>query len=604
MKYLAHDLFLLMGQLFQIKSAETVKKIFIESFDNSSVDFSLSYQKEKDKTIPIILRTKRKNYGTIYLNVDPDTISAEFAAIFYNAIQMLGVILEKLEYEKLLSDKVIENEKKYRTYVDNSPVAIFVSDETTKFIEVNNAACQLLGFNKDELLSRSLTEIITENSLESIEKLKDEGFFRGETCVINNKGKNVFIDISSNKLSENRYISFCIDITEKQQLETQLYQSQKLESIGNLAAGIAHDFNNLLTVIMGNADLLRFKLPDDIFIIDLLEDIISASQTASELTRKMLLFSRKEAMDFIALNLNDSINDLLKILQRMIGENVTIKTDLADDLKILKGDKNNIEQVILNIASNARDAMTESGNLLISTKNLTIDETNQIYIPHSRVGEFIVLSMEDNGVGISKDVLEKVFDPFYTTKEVGKGTGLGLSVVYGIVKKHNGWINVYSEIGHGSVFRIYLPVLYKYNNTQRKNETPSSLDIGKRNEKILFIEDNHSVLKFGKKLLSEYGFIVNIANNAKEARKVFRENNFNYDLIVSDVILPDMNGVDLVEELKQKNNKIKVLMISGYADNKSRIKIKNNQNINFLSKPFNNNVFIQLIVDILDNTND
>ncbi len=440
--------------------------------------------------------------------------------------------------------------------------------------------------------------------MESIEKLKDDGFFRGETCVINNKGKNVFIDISSNKLSENRYISFCIDITEKQQLETQLYQSQKLESIGNLAAGIAHDFNNLLTVIMGNADLLRFKLPDDIFIIDLLEDIISASQTASELTRKMLLFSRKEAMDFIALNLNDSINDLLKILQRMIGENVTIKTDLADDLKILKGDKNNIEQVILNIASNARDAMTESGNLLISTKNLTIDETNQIYIPHSRVGEFIVLSMEDNGVGISKDVLEKVFDPFYTTKEVGKGTGLGLSVVYGIVKKHNGWINVYSEIGHGSVFRIYLPVLYKYNNTQRKNETPSSLDIGKRNEKILFIEDNHSVLKFGKKLLSEYGFIVNIANNAKEARKVFRENNFNYDLIVSDVILPDMNGVDLVEELKQKNNKIKVLMISGYADNKSRIKIKNNQNINFLSKPFNNNVFIQLIVDILDNPND
>jgi len=389
---------------------------------------------------------------------------------------------------------------------------------------------------------------------------------------------------------------------ENVKIQEQLIQSQKLESIGNLAAGISHDFNNLLTVILGNSEVLKYRLQKIGYENDLIDDIITASLKASELTQKMLLFSRKQKMEFAPINLNQCILDLKKILERLIGENIQIATNLEDNLPSIQADKNNIEQVILNIAANTRDAFNDNGgNFIISTTKKEFTNKSVNHVLQKKSGEVIELSMEDDGCGIDASLLDKIFDPFFTTKEVGKGTGMGLSVVYGIVKKHGGWIEVKSTVGAGTVFKIFLPIV-KNNPFKFKPQLEESLpEIGRRDEKLLIVEDNDGVLQFSKKLLSEYGFDIDIAQNGKEAQRLFESNNHQYDMVISDIILPDINGVDLVEDFKVKNNSLKILMISGYANEKARKKIKENDEIFFLAKPFKNFEFIRKVYSVLDN---
>jgi CheY-like chemotaxis protein/two-component sensor histidine kinase len=379
-----------------------------------------------------------------------------------------------------------------------------------------------------------------------------------------------------------------------------LYQSQKLDSIGKLAAGIAHDFNNLLTVIMGNASLLKRKLTSQGFVLEVVDDIISASEKAAELTRKMMLFSRKEPMDFSPVNLNEIILDLMKILTRLIGENIQIHTDLTENLKIIEADKSNIEQVILNVVSNAKDAMTNGGNITLSTKNFIVDNYNKPAIPNSEIGEYVSLVIEDDGCGIDEEILDKIFDPFFTTKEVGKGTGLGLSVVYGIVKKHGGWINIYSEKQIGTSIKIYLPVHSVDSNPEIAEQMNQDFDIDDRDEAILMVEDNSALLKLGVHLLEDYGFIVDFAETAKEAEEIFEKHNCDYDMVISDIVLPDCNGVDLVEKMRKKNPDIRVLFISGYANENLILKIKNNRDMHFLAKPFDHSKLVETIVSIFD----
>ncbi len=601
MKQLAHDIFLLMGQLFQLHSRDKIISIFVESINELTTHFSISLEQDKTHAVRIEIGTKNKIYQYLYANVDPVTISSEFSMILMNAIQMLAVILEKLAYEQLLNNKAIKTEAKYRKYVDNSPIGIFVVNDEGKYIDVNLAATRLLGYSRDELLQKSFEDIEKEPDVESFLKLKEIGKIRKEVTLKTKKGEKVEVDLSAVKLTDHRYIAYCNNITDKKHLEAQLHQSQKLESIGNLAAGIAHDFNNLLTVIIGNSDLVRLKLKSHDELKDLLDDVISASEKASELTQKMLLFSRKGAMNFNPVNINECISNLKNILQRIIGENITIQTDLAPDIELVKADQNNIEQVILNIAANARDAMPDGGTLSITTKNVTITNKNQSIISHSVPGKYIVMSIEDEGIGMTQGIVNKIFDPFFTTKVVGKGTGMGLSVVYGIVKKHNGWINVYSEPGQGTAFKVYLPAL-KINSPDMQVSQTNTNTINKiRNERVLVIEDNPAVLKFVANLLLEYGYMIEIAQNCKEAVAIIERKNYDFDLIISDVILPDGNGVDLINEFRKINENLRVLMISGYAGTRAREKIAGDGHIFFLSKPFSNGELLKKIDEVFEN---
>ncbi len=728
MKEKAHDLFLLMGQLFQIKNSEKVISIFIESTNQLFDQIHLS--RNKDNKHPVLLKIEHKNriFCHLYASMNPSELMPELSAIFYNAVQMIGMILAKLEYEQLLSDEAIEyqnnletlinnnpdiiifkddqnrwikanpaalrlcqlekvdyhyktdlelsdylpkklknllnvfnksdqklwdakapvrytenikpnnnssiildiikvplfqknarkglviigrditklaktearlqkSEKKYRGYINNSPVAIFLADEKGHYLEVNEAAAELLGYTKEELCRMKISDLAANNHIETFEKLKKEGNIRHDAVLSHKSGKKITVDLSAVKLSDYRYLSFCLDITEKKELESRLQQSQKLESVGNLTAGVAHDFNNLLTVIMGNADILKHKFYDDPFLKELSTDILSASEKASELTEKMLLFSRKQPLEYIVFNLNDCINNLIKILQRMIGENIIILTELSPDLSLVKADKNNIEQVILNLASNARDAMPTGGTIMIKTKNVHLTKYDVTKIKYSSPGDYVMLSMEDTGAGIDPSFIEKIYDPFFTTKEVGKGTGMGLSVVYGIVKKHKGWINVYSEKNMGTVFRIYLPATEKkQSNWVQQDKLEKNID-NNRSENILLIEDDPAVLKFGKRVLTASGFSTDVAKTGEEARKLFHQNPKAYDLVISDIILPDTNGVDLVHELQRKWTNSKFLFISGYAG-KNNSQIKRIKGQAFLSKPFTKD---ELMTKVLKN---
>jgi len=387
---------------------------------------------------------------------------------------------------------------------------------------------------------------------------------------------------------------------EKNKIQEQLIQSQKLESIGNLAAGIAHDFNNLLTVIMGNADFLNYKLGREGEKEDLVEEIIKASQQAAELTKKMLIFSRKEAMDFQPLNLNSCLTDLRKILQRLIGENILISLSLSENIPAIRADKSNIEQLLLNLTANARDAMPAGGRFHITTGWLHINAETADQVQYSRPGDFVVLTVEDFGCGIDKAIVDKIFDPFFTTKEVGRGTGLGLSVVYGIVKKHGGWINVYSEPDHGTVFRIYFPVASPTEEHTFEMPEQKAIKLKNIDAKILIIEDNPRVLKFCKTLLTDRKFTVLTADSGAAAETLWKQEKDTIDLVISDVILPDINGLELIEKLNIRQGNTQLLMISGYTGESVQEKIFKDKGLHFLSKPFTNEEFLAKIVELLN----
>jgi len=371
---------------------------------------------------------------------------------------------------------------------------------------------------------------------------------------------------------------------EKQKIQAQLLQSQKMEAVGVLAGGIAHDFNNLLTAIQVSADLALLDLEKDHPARNTLEEIIAVSSHAGDLARQLLMFSRRHPMEYISLNLNQTVTGLHKMLSRVIGEDIQVETQLEKDLWNILADRGTMEQVMMNIAVNARDAMPRGGTLYIRTENVTLDESQARKFPEARPGRFVKLTMRDTGVGMDEETLQHIFEPFFSTKGPGKGTGLGLSVVYGIVKQHEGWITVTSQPEKGACFEIYLPAVTEPA-TPSVREKQVSGDVRGKGEKILLVEDEESVRHSTTMALEKAGYHVTVASNAEEALKIFRKTK-NFDLVFCDVVLPDRSGIELVEELVSKYPKLKILFSSGYTDQKSQwLKILG-EGYRYIQKPY------------------
>ncbi len=386
---------------------------------------------------------------------------------------------------------------------------------------------------------------------------------------------------------------------EKEKAQAELLQAQKMEAIGILAGGIAHDFNNLLTAIQGCADVAMLELDKSDIIYRDLQEIQSASGRAADLTRQLLLFGRKQPLKYDVIDLNLHIENLLKIFHRLIGEDIGISIDFEPNLWNVNADRGSMEQVVMNLVVNARDAMPEGGKLTLKTENIVLDKPAAQMIPEAKPGEFVCFSVSDTGIGMDMETSRHIFEPFFTTKGIGKGTGLGLSVIYGIIKQHNGWIHVYSEPGQGSIFKVYLPAVI--NREKQSDIEKAGKKFPKGNgERILIVEDEEMVRSFTRKALAKNGYKVSAAANVNEAKRIFTSKKGDFELLFSDVVLPDGNGIELVDQIILEKPQIKILLASGYTDKKSQWPLIKKRGFEFLQKPYDLGGLLRTLKEVLD----
>jgi len=513
-------------------------------------------------------------------------------------LKIYSANLEQLVQER--TKELSVSEKWYRAIFDYATDGIIVLDRHGTIINVNQKACDIHGFDRGSLIGINLELLDAEESKDHFRKRLTK-VLEGESIIYETEhykkdGSKVLLEVSSNAIDSEgeKYIqSFYRDITEKKRMQEQLMHSTKMESIGVLAGGIAHNFNNILTAILGYAELLlEFSNLDDIS-RQRVRNIDSSARKAGVMVSKLLSFARRESHEVLPLNLHDVINDSLKIFEGALNKKIGLKVNFVEYTPIIEGDPNQIEQILMNLIVNAKDAMPDGGLITIMTRLVSIGE-ERINIPsYVQPGQYVVLSFSDTGSGIPTDVISKIFDPFFTTKEKGKGTGLGLATVYGIVKDHKGYISVHSELAKGTTFEIYFPLSEK---TSQAIVKPRATII-EGDENILIVDDDNDVLNFLSDLLENHGYHVMPVNNALSAVDMFKANLSKINLVITDIVMPLVEGNDLVKILKNINPEIRILAVSGFSDSA----IRDDGSIDaFVKKPFEQTELLSTIRRILD----
>lgn len=524
--------------------------------------------------------------------------------------QVMDQVISQLVTEKKLAEmekKLRESENRFRMLFNSGTDAILVHEiengQPRNFVEANDISCQRLGYTREEMFRMTPENIEAPDGDIDIhaiqETLLTQKHVLYEILHVTKAGKKIPVEINSHLIDldgKPAILSISRDITERKHLEEQLRQAHKMEAIGKLAGGVAHDFNNLLTAIMGYSELMLVKMDPDNPFRDGVKEIKKAGERAASLTQQLLAFSRKQMLKPKLLDLNSVVMGIEKMLKRIIGEDITLLCEPAPDLWLSRADPGQVEQIILNLAVNSSEAMQRSGELIIKTENKLIDEHYSSLIPDSRPGPFVCLTITDTGEGMDKETLQHIFEPFFTTKKVG--TGLGLSVVYGIIKQHNGWVNVYSEPGKGTTFNIYFPLAVS-STDENVEERLSLKDLQGNREKILFIEDEEGVRKITAKALRDYGYDVVDAVTAREALDIFGKDAEDFSLVFSDIVLADKTGIELVESIQAIKPDIKILLTSGYADKKSRWSDVNEKGFPFLQKPYSLADLLKSIREVL-----
>jgi two-component system cell cycle sensor histidine kinase/response regulator CckA len=481
---------------------------------------------------------------------------------------------------------------------------------TGHFLEVNPALQRMLGYESTQELFKAdlATQVFRHTAdyqrmnelLAGSKVMKDIELEwkrqNGDPIVVRCSGHRVDVKDGGPGYFE----VFAEDVTEKRTLERQLRMAQKMEAIGRLSGGIAHDFNNLLGVIIGYSGVLKKSLDKSQPTYEFAMEIEKAGQRAASLTRQLLAFSRQQVLTPSVLSLNSLVADMEKMLPRLLGEDVNVSLALDEKLGNVKADQSQIEQVIMNLAVNARDAMPSGGKLHIQTANVELDHAYTRDHPGSKVGSYVMLAIADTGTGMSADTITHIFEPFFTTKGVGEGTGLGLATVYGIVKQSNGYIWVDSAVGKGSTFKIYLP---KHVETEPVSVAkPGSESSGKPqgSETILLVEDADPLRKLAQAFLESNGFRVLSAASGEAALEIAKHHSGVFDLLLTDVVMPGMNGRVLAEQLSTRHPGLKVLFMSGYTDTFIAGHGVLQQGTHLLHKPFTEEVLVSKVREVLD----
>jgi PAS domain S-box-containing protein len=521
---------------------------------------------------------------------------------FIGSLSMMTDITER----KMAEEALRQSEERYRLLFERNPQPMWVFDlETLFFLEVNEAAIHHYEYSREEFLAMTIKDIRppedVPNLLANISRITPQHEEAGIWKHRKKDGTIIDVEITAHELTfygRPAQMVLAYDVTERRVLEEQLRQSQKMEAVGQLAGGVAHDFNNLLTVITGYSDLTLRRLDNESPFRSSLEEIRKAGERAASLTRQLLAFSRKQVLQPKVLQLNAIVADVDKMLRRLIGEDIDPLTLLEPGLGQIKADPGQIEQVILNLAVNARDAMPQGGKLTIETKNVYLD--NQYVRRHTAIqpGNYVMLAVSDTGCGIDAETQAHMFEPFFTTKEQGKGTGLGLSTVYGIVNQSGGHLWVYSEVGKGTTFKIYLPRVDGISEGGEARDIPAELPQGR--ETVLLTEDEEQVRQMIRIILEMGGYRVLEAAEGEEALTLYKQHEGQIDLVMTDVVMPQMSGRELAQSLEVLHPGIKVLYMSGYTDDAIVRHGLLDQEIAFLQKPFTPDALMRKVREVLD----
>ncbi len=552
-----------------------------------------------------------------FIGMDALTLHDSWPSFTERTLNTAGLIFLNALDRKHSREHLRRSEGRLRLLFERSADVVYVTTPEGKIVDMNPAGVKLFGYKSlDEVLKLNVQQLYwnSEDRNKFQEIMQEKRFVKDfEVFLKNKQGKKIIALITANAVTNDQnqvvaYEGIMRDITEKKQLEQQLFQAQKMESIGLLTGSIAHDFNNILTAVNGYAEMIRRGLPHDHPQLIHVHHILRAGRRAENLIRQLLAFSRKQIIEPRIVNINQIINDLRKMLRQLISEDIDLHTELTENLSPIKADPGQIEQVLVNLIVNSRDALNQLDDpklkkyIKIQTQEVVLDANFVLRHPGSREGKFVRISISDNGVGIPETIQTKIFEPFFTTKDEGKGTGLGLSTVYGIIKQNGGSIYLESAEGRGTTFHIYWPITEEQEEESERDETSEVST--KAEEVVLVAEDDMDVRELACAFLTNLGYKVYEAENGAKALELIKKENLidKIDLLFSDMVMPEMGGDQLAEEIKRLNPKIKILLTSGYTDSQLMKSGLWNKGFHFLHKPYTIQQMAKKVRKVLDGT--
>ena len=537
-----------------------------------------------------VIRRQQDPVGIISLFFDHEY---QLSAADTRLLNILAAALGAEENRKRTDDELRAMDGRYRQIIETANEGIWVTDELDNFTFVNKRLADLLGYSENELAHQPVRNFVEHSDLLDHD-FKLELGRRGQFCQFERRlkrkdGGELLVWVSGSPLFDDigHYrgaFAMLTDLTERRQLESQLRQAQKLDSVGQLAGGVAHDFNNILAAIMMHLSLLHQNPNLDEETTEALKELESEAKRAANLTRQLLMFSRRSVMQMRVMDLNETVQNLLKLLRRLLGENIIVEFSPGQHLPPIEGDTGMLEQVLLNLSVNARDAMPRGGRLTISTVLVDLDAEFTKHNTERRIGKFLRLSVTDAGTGMDESIIKRIFEPFFTTKEIGKGTGLGLPTAYGIIKQHQGWIEVESAIGKGSTFNVFLPAKTDAVRTSETHGAPLPTLRGEGT--VLLVEDEHIVRRPIGTYLRKLGYNVIEAANGNQALALWREHGKRVDLLFTDMVMPEgVTGLELAQRLVIEKPTLKIIISSGYSTEFSSHGVTTDAGFIYLPKP-------------------